>query len=275
MRKFSLVAALIILSISVPAQTKVEWFPAGLNIQPFTANFLEPRAGTSYLLNEKRLRLDIGTSSDIYRIESGNSVLSFGGDLFTFTRLRSENNFRFPVETIDYFFGLNSGYKITEGDRQYGFRFRLSHISAHLVDGRYDSPSNSWRENLKPFVYSREFIEFFPFYKIGGFRTYAGLTYLFHVIPNNIGRGIYQLGFDYYFPSLISKNISPFFADDFKVSSAGKFYGNNILCGGIKFGKYDSKGFSILLSYYSGKSVHGEYYNINESYASFGINLDL
>ena len=275
MRKIFLIAALLIFAGISFAQPKTEWFPAGLNIQPFTANLLEARAGTSYLLNQKRLRLDIGTSSDIYRIESGNSVLTFGGDLFTFTRLRSENNFRFPVETIDYFFGVNSGYKITDGDKQYGFRFRLSHISAHLVDGRYDSPSNSWREDLKPFIYSREFIELFPFYKIESFRMYAGFTYLFHVIPNTIGRGIYQLGFDYYLPSLIGKNVSPFVADDFKLSSIEKYYGNNILCAGVKFGKYDSKGFSILFSYYSGKSVQGEYFNLNENYATFGINLDL
>ncbi len=275
MRKIFLISVILIFATSNFAQIKKEWFPAGLNIQPFTANLLEARDGAAYLLNRKKIRLDIGTSTDIYRINYGNSVLSFGGDLFTFTRLRSENNFRFPVETIDYFFGVNSGYKIIDGSRQYGFRFRLSHISAHLVDGRYDALSNSWRANLKPFIYSREFVELFPFYKINGFRMYAGLTYLFHVIPKNIGRGIYQVGFDYYLPSLISKNISPFIADDFKLSSIDKYFGNNIICAGIKFGKYDSRGFSIRLSYYSGKSIHGELYFLTENYATIGINLDL
>ncbi len=275
MRKIILISVILIFTTSNFAQTKEEWFPAGLNIQPFTANLLEARDGAAYLLNQKKIRLDIGTSTDIYRIETNNSVLSFGGDLFTFTRLRSENDFRFPVETIDYFFGVNSGYKIIDGARQYGFRFRLSHISAHLVDGRYDAPSNSWRANLNPFIYSREFVELFPFYKINSFRVYAGLTYLFHVIPKNIGRGIYQVGFDYYLPSLISKNISPFIADDFKLSSIGEYFGNNIICAGIKFGKYDSRGFSIRLSYYSGKSIHGELYFLTENYATIGINLDL
>ena len=257
------------------AQIKKEWFPSKLNIQPFTANLLEARTGSSYLLNQKKIRLDIGSTEDIYRIEKGNTVLSFGADLFTYTRLRSENNFRFPVETIDYFFGINSGYKIINNNAQYGFRFRLSHISAHLVDGRYNGTSNNWRDNLIPFVYSREFIELFPFYKINSFRAYTGLTYLFHVIPNTIGKGIYQLGFDYYLPSLISKNVSPFFADDFKISKLDKYFGNNIFKAGIKFGKYDSKGFSIVFAYYSGKSIHGLFYYLSEHYAALGINFDL
>ena len=276
MQKLLLITlTLIFLTNFNQAQTKEEWFPSQLNIQPFTANLLEARSGASYLLNQKKIRLDIGSSQDIYRIEKNNSVLSFGADLFTFTRLRSENNFRFPVETIDYFFGVNSGYKIINGNTQYGFRFRLSHISAHLVDGRYNGASNSWRDNLIPFVYSREFVELFPFYKINSFRVYAGLTYLFHVIPNTIGKGIYQAGFDYYLPSLISKNISPFFADDFKITEIDKYFGNNIFKAGIKFGKYDSKGFSILFAYYSGKSIHGLFYNLSEHYAAFGINIDL
>ena len=270
-----IILTLILLTNFNHAQTKEEWFPSKLNIQPFTANLLEARSGANYLLSQKKLRLDIGSSQDIYRIESGNSVLSFGADIFTFTRLRSENNFRFPVETIDYFFGVNSGYKIIKDNVQYGFRFRLSHISAHLVDGRYDGASNTWRENLIPFVYSREFVELFPFYKIDSFRMYAGLTYLFHVIPNTIGKGIYQIGLDYYLPSLISKNISPFFADDFKISRIDKFFGNNIFKAGIKFGKYDSNGFSIVFGYYSGKSIHGLFYYLSEHYATIGINIDL
>ena len=266
---------LIFYSVSIFSQTKEEWFPSGLNIQPFTANLLEPRAGFSSLINQSRVRLDIGTSRDIFRIEKNNSVLSFGADLFTFTRLRNEAHFKFPVETIDYFFGVNSGYKIIDNNSEYGFRFRLSHISAHIVDGRFDVQSFGWRNDLLPFVYSREFVEIFPFYKTGDLRVYAGLTYLFHVIPDGIGRGIYQVGFDYYYTSFPLKGITPFVANDFKITKTEKYNGNNIFVAGIKFGNNNGNGFSILYSHYSGKSIHGEYYNINENYSSIGINLDL
>lgn len=266
---------LIFGSISNYAQTKEIWFPSKLNIQPFTANLLEARAGFSSLINQKRVRLDIGTSHDIFRLEDKNSVLSFGADMFTFTRLRNESHFKFPVETIDYFFGVNSAYKIIKDNTQYGFRFRLSHISAHIVDGRFDEQNYSWRGGLLPFVYSREFVELFPFYQIGSLRGYAGFTYLFHVIPTDFGREIYQLGFDYYYTEFPVKNITPFIADDFKLTKLGKYSGNNIFVAGIKFGHYNGYGFSILYSHYSGRSIHGEYYLFNENYSSIGINLDL
>lgn len=260
---------------SIVAQDKSEWFPPSLNIQPFTANFLEPRAGFSYIPSRKEIELDIGTSSDIYHYINDSYILSFGADLFTYTRLRGESHFFFPVDVVDYLFGINAGYKVKKGDNEYGLRFRLSHISAHFVDGHYDGNLNQWRNGRKPQVYSREFIELFPFYKINTFRAYLGLTYIFHVTPKDIGKGIYQTGFDYYFNSLISKNISPYIAYDFKLNYIGKYFGNSIISAGIKFGRYDEKGFSISFNYFSGKSVHGEYFDIYEEYTALGINMDL
>jgi len=276
MRKCSIILILLAIIPKFSYSQSIEsWFPNKLNIQPFTANILEARDGSSYLFGEKRLRLDAGISSDVYQVHNGNSTLSFGADLFTFTRLRNENNFRFPVETIDYFFGINSGYKVIENNYEYGFRIRLSHISAHLVDGSYDEQNSVWRNGRVPFVYSREFIEVLPYYKINEFRIYGGFTYLFHRIPTTIGRGIYQAGFDYYLVNLAGKNVTPFLADDFKLSQMGKYTGNNIIEAGIKFGEYNGKGFRILVSYTSGKSIHGLYYDLNENYASFGFSFDL
>ena len=39
-----------------------------------------------------------------------NSKLSFGADLFTYTLLRSQSDFHFPVDAVDYLFGVNFGY---------------------------------------------------------------------------------------------------------------------------------------------------------------------
>jgi hypothetical protein len=236
-----------------------------MNIQPFTANFLEPRAGFSYLLGREEIRLDIGTSADIFLYRSGNKFLSFGADLFTYTRLRGRSCFHFPVETIDYLFGINSGYKIIDDNKEYGFRFRFSHISAHLVDGAFDNNIRDWRNGRNPRTYSREFFELFPYYKINGLRVYTGFTYLIHVNPGFVGKGIYQFGFDYFADKLIADIASPFIAYDFKLLEINKFIGNNIISSGIKFGNYYSNGVSIIFSYYTGKSIHGEYFNLNES----------
>jgi len=266
---------LIFISFQTFPQSNIEWFPSGINIQPFTANFLEPKAGFSYLISESNIRLDIGTSADIIKIKSDNKISSFGVDLFTYTRLRSESNFKFPVETTDFYFGLNYAQRYFSEENQYGFRFRFAHISTHLVDGSFNQQSNLWRNGRTPFVYSREFFELIPFYKKNSFRVYLGVTYLFHTLPSNISKGIYQFGFDKYFTNFPADVFTPFIAYDFKLSKIDKYTGNNIISTGIKFGKYDEKGFRIELNYYSGKSVHGQLFDINENYFALGFNMDL
>lgn len=273
MTKSFLTLLLLIISTCSYSQSQSTWFPSNINIQPFTANFIEPRAGFAFEMGGKKIRLDISRSQDIVHLSNENSLLSFGVDLFTFTRLRAESEFHFPVEAIDYLFGINSGYKITDGSTEYGIRFRLSHISAHFVDGQYDYKLNFWRNGRTATVYTREFIELFPYYRYNGIRVYAGLTYLFHRKPLYVGKGIYQAGFDYYYTKI--EKIYPYVAYDFKLEKINKFSGSNILTAGIKFGDYKSRGLSIAVSYISGKSVHGEYYDLNESYTTIGFNLDL
>ena len=274
MRSFSLLVLTLLMSGITSAQVKEEWFPDQLNIRPFTANILEPKAGFSFM-SGKKLRLDISTSQDFYKKETVNTAFSIGGDLFTYTRLRAESDFHFPVEAIDYLFGINTGYKVLNKNDEYGFRLRLSHISAHFVDGKYDSNIQNWSNGDRPRVYSREFIEFIPYSRYKGFRIYGGLTYLFHVTPKNIGKEIYQLGFDYYMNWINTGIFVPYIAYDFKLNKIDVLAGNNSFSAGIKFGKTFGKGISLAYSYFSGKSIQGEYYDRKESYSAIGINLDL
>jgi hypothetical protein len=274
MRYFFLFILTLFNSVINLAQIKEEWFPAELNIKPFEANMIEPKAGFSFMVGASRLRLDISTSQDFYLKKNDNTLLSFGGDLFTYTRLRSENDFHFPVETIDYLFGFNAGYKTLNQNDEYGLRLRLSHISAHFVDGKYDSKIQNWSDGDLPRVYSREFIELFPYYRYKGFRTYVGFTYLFHVTPKNSGKGIYQVGFDYYMNWLNTAIFVPYIAYDFKLNKIEAYSGNSVFTAGLKFGKTFGKGISIAYSYFSGKSVQGEYYDKLENYSAIGINLN-
>jgi len=257
------------------AQTTTEWFPADLNIQPFTAHFLEPKTGFQYLFDIEKVRIDIGTSHDIIHWLGKDESFSFGADFFTYTRARSENNFKFPVETVDYLFGVNGSYKKKNDHSEWGARLRFSHISAHLVDGYYDSEFENWLNEREPFVYSREFFELIAYYKIYVIRVYGGVTYNIHIVPDEIQKGILQAGFDYYVTQIQTSLFTPFIAYDFKLAGIDEYSGNNIISAGIKFGQPESRGFSILASYFSGKSVHGEFYDLNESYATIGINLDI
>ena len=275
MRILLLPLPIILLNVFSIAQTKTDWFPSELNIQPFTANFLEPKVGFHYLFDIKKVRIDIGTSHDLVRLQTEKNKFSLGADFFTYTRARSEDNFKFPVETIDYMFGINGGFKSSSEQNEFGVRIRFSHISAHLVDGYYDTKLDMWLNEREPFVYSKEFVELIGYYKTLGIRVYAGVTYNFHIIPDNIKKGIIQLGFDYFSDPLRTNVFTPFFAYDFKLSGIEKYTANNIVTAGIKFGEPTSRGFSILVSYFSGKSVHGEFYDLNESYVTIGINLDI
>lgn len=252
-----------------------EYFPGRLNISPFTANYLEPSTGFALKFGENDLRLDIGTSKDVFHKKlKDNIVLSLGADFFTFTKLQGETDFHFPVVAVDYLFGLNAGLKFVEDKYEYGARLRISHISAHLVDGSYDGINQKWKNNRNPIVYSREFIEIFPFIRFNDVRFYSGLTYIFHSSPEDIGKGIFQLGFDYYGSELISSSLSPFIAYDYKIASTGKYTPVHSAKAGIKWGERFGAGISLFLAYFSGKSVHGEFYELNESYLSAGINIE-
>ena len=272
---FTVLLMLLFNSVSF-SQWQSELFPADLNIQPFTANILEPKAGFLFSMDNNKLRLDISTSRDIVKWYDDDETISIGADLFTFTRLRSTDEFKFPVETIDYLFGFNAGYKKQlEGNRELGIRFRLSHISAHLVDGQYDAENQEWRERREPFVFSKEFIELFPYYRFNTFRAYVGLTYIFHIIPEEIKQFNAQVGFDYFVTQFGTENMTPFVSYDFKLAGNETYVGNNIFSAGVKFGKWNQRGLSLYYTYISGKSIHGEYFDVNENYSAIGLNFEL
>jgi hypothetical protein len=271
--------ALIILLISagfVSAQTETELFPDKLNIQPFTANTLEPKLGFVFQLNENKLDLNIGNSMDIIHWKDGYSNYTIGADLFTYTLLRKEENFHFPVDAVDYLFGINFSYKKQVHNYSFGFRGRISHISAHFVDGHFDNTNDQWMNGLSPMVYSREFIELMPFYEFNNFRAYFGGTYNFHIDPSRLGKANFQVGFDYFMKNKISEVATPFLGYDCRIVKVNAFYSaNNSLNCGIKFGKAEGKGLSIYYQYYSGNDLHGEYVDFKSTYSSLGINLDL
>ena len=127
--------------------------PGGLMFRPVIANQIEPRCGVDKLLDSNALTLNIGNSFDLLSWKTMQSGKAFaneqewriGTDLFTWTLIRAEGDFRFPVEEVNYLFGLNttwmSVYQTTANSFPIvnSFRLRISHISAHTVDGMYDN----------------------------------------------------------------------------------------------------------------------------------------
>ena len=276
MKKRSTISLFIfLLGISILPQKKLQFFPAELNIKPLVANFLEPKMGIQFMSGKNDLRLDIGNSKDVFHFIDNEKTYSMGADFFTFTKLRGEKDFHFPVDAVDYLFGLNGSIKIKKTDSEYGMRVRLSHISAHFVDGHFDGYTNSWRLGRTPRVYSREFIEILPFYSIIDFRFYAGYSYMFHVVPHIIGKNVFQFGGEKFFNVPIADFLFPFIAYDLRLTKIGTYSATNSISAGVKIGNKNDGGISLIVNYFSGNNIHGEYYDYKEKYIAFGMNIDL
>jgi len=271
----SITLFILLFGNAVFPQSKFVLFPAEMNIKPFIANVLEPRAGSLFTFGKNNLRLDIGTSKDFFKLVQDETSYSFGGDFFTFTKLRGEKDFHFPVDAVDYLFGLNGSIKKKNQTEEYGARFRLSHISAHFVDGHYDNFQNVWRAGRPPRVYSREFIEATPFYACNGYRLCAGYTYLFHVVPKTVGKHIFQVGAEKFFGLPFTDFVFPFVAYDLRLTKIGKYSGTNALSAGLKIGNKHNGGISFMIDYFSGNNIHGEYFDYKEEYTAFRMNVDL
>lgn len=247
----------IILHVSVYSQE--------LLIKPPYASQIEPRIGFIFQNNEN-LRLDIGTSLDLYKKEFKHDKLAFGIDFFTFTRLRSEGKFKFPVETSDYFFGINSSYQSQLFGKSLSIRTRIAHISSHLVDGFADSLT--FRK--LPFVYSREFIDIVGFLDFDYIRVYGGSMILFSTIPKVFSVFNPQIGFDFNHP--ISKLIEIEIGSDFKLQEIENKWREQIsIQTGITFRTFEKMGITLFGNYFKGSNIHGMFFNENDEYFALGI----
>jgi hypothetical protein len=145
--------------------------------RPLFGSFLEPnRFTTLYDSDPRRLRIEAGYGTEFLRFTN----VDIGAECFIWSGLKTESDFRFPVETADYFFGLNAVIQ------QFPYpvlvsRIRLSHISSHLVDGTQDSIFGGSSSH-----YSREFIsfesEYIPFAGELPLRVSAGIKFVFHQV---------------------------------------------------------------------------------------------
>ncbi len=271
---------LLLLSMSIHKPCTAADSPVAIGspmFRPLRANIFEPRVGALYAMTygkEGNLRLDIGNSLDMLAFPlSQQAELRFGADFFTFTRLRSEVNFRFPVETTDFFFGMNASVKTQiSPELTFSSRFRLAHISAHLVDGIPKFADSS-------FVYSREFVDVVAALEWGSWRAYVGANVLFHSIPDNFGAVTPQLGFDVLdysvLSSLLGENIGLTAGYDAKLVTAnGVTTTAQAAQGGIRFGARRGTGIVLNLHWYNGKSMHGMFYNQQDAYWGVGFQLD-
>ena len=158
---------------------KDHWIPTWMEMR---GSFLEPnRFSTVFDFRPSWLRLEAGFGSEVVRI----STVSLGAEALILSGLKASSGFRFPVQTADYFFGIYSIFPLPiwgSNLRPWRMRFRLSHISSHLVDGTQDSVIGGASSR-----FSREFISLeslFDETERSSFRLSVGVKYIFHQVQN-------------------------------------------------------------------------------------------
>ncbi len=241
-----------------------------LNFKPFLANPLEPRVGAFYQFDTENLRLDIGTSLDLKTFQlSDSNYISIGADFFTYTRLRTAGNFKFPVETSDYYFGLNTCFSDFLFNSKMQYRVRFAHISSHLVDGLADSVTF----RREPFVYSREFIDIAGAYEVfDNFRLYAGVNILYSTKPKDFLLLHPQIGCDYEYPILDFLSLEAGY--DFKFAGIKQaMHPVHASQFALRFNTENNIGILLSTYYYSGKSLHGMFFNETDDYFAFGFQV--
>jgi hypothetical protein len=103
--------------------------------------------------------------------------ISIGLEALAWSRLLTLSQFRFPVQTVDYFFGAYAVLGNYNGS--VNWRLRLGHISSHLVDGTDSITGGSSSK------YSREFVELMrevPLLDGTGFSWTLGVRGYFHQV---------------------------------------------------------------------------------------------
>ncbi len=229
----------------------------GLTFKCLTASFYEAKMGIMKYFDRNSLKVDIGNSLDLIEVKSKDYFLTVGADFFAYVLANNHGFLVLRVEAIDGFFGGN----ISVRSAKFSSRFRILHRSAHLVD-EYDELER------KPFPFTGEFADLVFAYSDKFYRLYGGLFYMFRIKPSDVERFYFQLGGEF-FKELNS--ITFIFACDVKFNEAILSLSAT---GGVKFGKWNSRGIFIYLVFYDGFDIYGQYFNLKKRFSGLGCSFE-
>jgi hypothetical protein len=285
MRYFTLLALMVTVARIAIAQTEISVEP---NRPVFTPLIADPReTRIAYLLHtaDDAFSLDIGTTFDLVQLELKSvekpaTLFGFGADAGVASRLRRASSFKFPVETADYLFGVNWSVKTPITPTTFfSARLRLSHISAHFVDGHFDTDTQFWRNGIEPFVYSREFFNLVCAVGTHYGRAYLGYEFNFNLLPVR-NRHAFQSGLEGFYP--VWKNLFLYAAVDFRIEpiyrpaqrESNGFGGRTTVQAGLKFNAFGKRGFRLMYSYQDGLDFRGMYLGGYSKITTLGLMID-
>jgi len=289
-KRLSIVTTAMLAAVGLTAPANSAKAESGLHptldilFEPLLADPMEPHIAVMPKLGKKQLQLDIGTSADLYQNEK--KTFAAGIDFATWSLLNRTNNFKFPVDSIDYLFGVNATFRRQLTDTLIPFdeaavRVRWSHISAHFEDGHTDD-AGEWLHPEEspfgiPFTYSREFINVTASLSSPGRRVYLGYQYMYHTIPDEISASSFQAGAEIGLP------YDAYLAADFKLLpiwqwDEGKtdgYRGTWNLQAGMRLSSIGLDNVRVAANYFSGMSRQGMYFYKPETYTTLGMIVDL
>ena len=284
--KAALLAAATALSTACPAMAESALKPTTATLfEPLLADPMQPHIAVMGKLDRKEVQLDIGAPVDLY--QNRDRDFAVGIDFGTWSLLRRNDDFKFPVDAIDYLFGVNATWKRKFDDSVLPFdtmttKLRVSHISAHFEDGHTDA-NGAWLNPEEapsgkiPFTYSREFVNVTTALSCPGGKAYLGYQYMFHTIPDRINPHSFQAGAEIGLPS------NSYVAADFKLlpvwenslQKSDAFRGTWNLQAGMRLKSIGLDNVRVVGNYFTGISRQGMYLNKAEHYTSLGMIVDL
>lgn len=258
------------------------FFPSGTHFLSLRANIAEAKVGVLILADNRTLKVDIGNSLDLIKLDYKDaSSISIGLDFMAYANAVSYREYQLQISALDGFFGGNLVYSKGAKDFRKFLRLRYLHNSAHQVDGYFDATNNQWLNNRMPVPFIRDNME------IGGaiestgnefhMRPYAAVSYSVHTRPRDFKKILAYTGIEVNTINHDEKAKLPlcyFMAAQTQLSGSTAYQMSYHIQGGLKFGKWESKGILFYLSYYNGRNYFNEFYEYRLNRFSFGFFAD-
>ncbi|MCZ6776585.1 MAG: hypothetical protein O7D34_09025 [Ignavibacteria bacterium] len=275
-------------------QTKYEevtspftFLPGSTLFPPLAADYLEPRVGLRKEIGSSRMKLDVGSMLDLleYTIPGDNSKkLRLGIEFFTYALTTSVRGLRLQVDAVDGIFGGHVLYDAAGERSAFSVRLRILHLSAHFVDGHFDSASDQWNDGRNPVPFTKDFGELLGAYefRLSGTNiwllAYSGFSYATLIRPTDIRRfaivhGI-QIRTADEFSHIFDKPFILYAADHLTLVGIPEYIGTNNLEFGMKFGRWSESGIRIYLSYFKGLDIFSQYYDVRRNEWGVGFAFD-